>query len=157
MVVDEEACQVELLDTAGQDEFVALRDQWIRDGHGFLLIYSATSRATLDQIEKLHESICRVKESNRNAVLVIGNKADRTAEIEVRKELGASVAKKIDAEFLETSAKTGLNIEKAFVEVIRLVRALEAEKESGPGLGRTSTGKSTKQQSKKKKAKCLIQ
>jgi GTPase KRas protein len=39
VVIDDESCLLEILDTAGQEEFTALRDQWIRDCEGFVLIY----------------------------------------------------------------------------------------------------------------------
>jgi GTPase SAR1 family protein len=44
-------CQV--LDTAGQEEYTALRDQWIRDGEGFVLVYSIISRSTFERIPRV--------------------------------------------------------------------------------------------------------
>ena len=120
--MDGEPCLLEILDTAGQEEFVALRDQWIRDGHGFLLIYSVTSKSTFDQIEKFKEHITRAKESESTPMIIVGNKCDRTSEMEVSREQGQALAKKLATGFLETSAKTGVNIEKAFYEIVRRIR-----------------------------------
>ncbi|WVQ75887.1 hypothetical protein IAR50_005521 [Cryptococcus sp. DSM 104548] len=61
-VVDEQACLLEVLDTAGQEEYTALRDQWIRDGEGFLIVYSITSRSTFERIERIVERVLRVKD-----------------------------------------------------------------------------------------------
>ena len=54
---------LEVLDTAGQEEYTALRDQWIRDGEGFVLVYSISSRSSFSRIQKFHSQIQRVKES----------------------------------------------------------------------------------------------
>lgn len=50
IVVDQDTCFLEILDTAGQDEFDSMRDQYIRNGHGFLLVYSVTTRSSFDEI-----------------------------------------------------------------------------------------------------------
>ena len=50
VVIDQQSCMLEVLDTAGQEEYTALRDQWIRDGEGFVLVYSITSRSSLSLI-----------------------------------------------------------------------------------------------------------
>src|SRR3989338_4670372 len=63
-VVDEESCLVEVLDTAGQEEFSALRDQWIRDSDAFVLVYSITSRSTFEMIPMIKNQILRVKDSD---------------------------------------------------------------------------------------------
>ncbi|KAK6903584.1 hypothetical protein I203_107089 [Kwoniella mangroviensis CBS 8507] len=63
-VVDDQPCLLEVLDTAGQEEYTALRDQWIRDGEGFLIVYSITSRATFERIERIVERVLRVKDEN---------------------------------------------------------------------------------------------
>merc|ERR1711939_199521 len=65
--IDGQSCMLEVLDTAGQEEYTALRDQWIRDGEGFVLVYDISSRASFARIEKLHRQIQRVKESSQSA------------------------------------------------------------------------------------------
>jgi GTPase KRas protein len=54
-----------ILDTAGQEEFSALREQRIRDSEGFLLIYDVTSRASLDCLELMLAQIARTKSVRR--------------------------------------------------------------------------------------------
>ncbi|WVR04744.1 hypothetical protein IAU60_001755 [Kwoniella sp. DSM 27419] len=61
-VVDEQPCLLEVLDTAGQEEYTALRDQWIRDGEGFMVVYSITSRPTFERVERIVERVFRVKD-----------------------------------------------------------------------------------------------
>ncbi len=60
IVIDNRACLLDILDTAGQEEYTALRSQWIRTGQGFLVIYDITSRSTFEQVEVFRKDILRV-------------------------------------------------------------------------------------------------
>ena len=60
-MIDEETALLDILDTAGQDEFSSMQDQWMRDGKGFLLVYAITDRTAFDNIEVLREKILRTK------------------------------------------------------------------------------------------------
>ncbi|KAI9207500.1 small GTPase superfamily [Polychytrium aggregatum] len=122
-MIDNKACTLEILDTAGQEEYITLRDQWIRDGEGFLLVYSIASRRTFDHVEQARVQIERAKEDQKFSIVLVGNKADLVAEREVSKEEGKFMASRIGATFCETSAKTAINVEFAFHEVVRQIRA----------------------------------
>ncbi|KAG8914456.1 Ras GTPase ras2 [Tulasnella sp. 417] len=121
-MVDDRMCFIEVIDTAGQEEYATLRDQWIREGQGFVLVYSITSRASFDRLEVFRQSMVRVKGENCTFILV-GNKADRQSEREVLKEEGAQYARKFGCEFLETSARTAYNVDPLFSTLIRTLRA----------------------------------
>lgn len=149
VVIDSQSCMLEVLDTAGQEEYTALRDQWIRDGEGFVLVYSITSRASFTRIQKFYNQIQRVKESSsagspmgggylpsplaatsaimtagggQAPVMLVGNKSDRVTEREVSTQEGQALAKELGCEFVEASAKNCINVEKAFYDVVRLLR-----------------------------------
>ncbi|KAJ1564413.1 Ras GTPase ras2, partial [Cladochytrium tenue] len=123
VVIDDESCILEVLDTAGQEEYTALRDQWIRDGEGFLLVYSITSRSTFERIERFKEQLVRVKDTEAVPLMLVGNKCDKVGEREVSREEGVQMARRLRCDFLETSAKTCVNVEKAFYNVVRMIRA----------------------------------
>ncbi|KAJ3197228.1 Ras GTPase ras2 [Irineochytrium annulatum] len=112
--IDDETCILEVLDTAGQEEYTA--DQWIRDGEGFLLAYSITSRSTFERIERFKDQIERVKDTDGThgtlPIVLVGNKCDKVGEREVSREEGSYLARKLSCDFLETSAKTCVNVEK---------------------------------------------
>ena len=137
---------LEVLDTAGQEEYTALRDQWIRDGEGFVLVYSITSRSSFSRIQKFHNQIQRVKDSSNAGsptigsylngpmsptmgivngpapVMLVGNKSDRVTEREVSTQEGNALAKELGCEFVEASAKNCINVERAFYDVVRNLR-----------------------------------
>ncbi|WAR09403.1 RRAS2-like protein [Mya arenaria] len=61
-VIDGDVARLDILDTAGQEEFSAMREQYMRSGMGFLLVYSVTDRSSFDEIYKFHKQILRVKD-----------------------------------------------------------------------------------------------
>ncbi|CAO3674619.1 unnamed protein product [Umbelopsis ramanniana] len=125
VVIDDQACVLEVLDTAGQEEYTALRDQWIRDGEGFLVVYSITSRATFDRVQGFRDQIIRVKDADDEEVplMLVGNKCDKVTEREVSRDEGAAMARKMRCDFIETSAKTCVNVERSFYSVVKLIRS----------------------------------
>ncbi|KFX99014.1 hypothetical protein O988_04089 [Pseudogymnoascus sp. VKM F-3808] len=138
VVIDGQSCMLEVLDTAGQEEYTALRDQWIRDGEGFVLVYSISSRSSFTRIQRFHHQIQRVKEASPPSypgsfaapssppgavpIMLVGNKADRVTEREVSTQEGHALARELGCEFVEASAKNCINVEKAFYDVVRLLR-----------------------------------
>jgi GTPase KRas protein len=126
---------LEVLDTAGQEEYTMLRDQWIRDGEGFVLVYSVTKRSSFTRVSRFHNQVKRVKESQRSdpydggpvyvehpAIMLVGNNSERETEREVSTQEGHELARKLGCEFVEASAKNCINVEKAFYDVVRLLR-----------------------------------
>lgn len=65
-----------VLDTAGQEEFSAMREQYMRSGEGFLLVFAVTDHSSFDEIAKFHKQILRVKDRDEFPMLMVGNKAD---------------------------------------------------------------------------------
>jgi GTPase KRas protein len=155
-VIDNQACMLEVLDTAGQEEYTALRDQWIRDGEGFILVYSISSRASFTRIKRFHNQIQRVKESTANSpsypgspissanpmqvpIMLVGNKSDRIADREVSTQEGHALARELGCEFVEASAKNYINVDKAFYDVVRLLR--KQRQQAAQPLSPTGSGR----------------
>lgn len=53
---------ISVLDTAGQEEFSAMREQYMRKGDGFMLVYSVTDEQSFENIVNFHTQILRVKD-----------------------------------------------------------------------------------------------
>eukprot|EP01113_Clastostelium_recurvatum_P035404 TRINITY_DN4934_c0_g1_i4.p1 TRINITY_DN4934_c0_g1~~TRINITY_DN4934_c0_g1_i4.p1 ORF type:complete len:930 (-),score=159.59 TRINITY_DN4934_c0_g1_i4:32-2821(-) len=116
---DDNTCLLDILDTAGQEEYSAMRDQYMRTGDCFLIVYSITSRSSFEEATWMREHIMRVKDTDRISAVLVGNKNDLEAERQVTRQEGAALAKSWDVPFFETSAKTRVNIENAIFELIR--------------------------------------
>ena len=63
-----------MLDTAGQEEFSAMREQYMRSGKGFLLVYSVTDEHSFQEARKLYKQVLRVKDRTEYPVLLVANK-----------------------------------------------------------------------------------
>ena len=119
-------CTLQIVDTGGQDAIPELRHQWIRDGEGFLLVYSISCRESFSKIEELHRQILEVKgwidSQPAVPIAIVGNKIDRTTEREVGTRDGRGLARKLGIMLVEASAKNATNVEEAFYVVIRTLR-----------------------------------
>eukprot|EP01086_Lenisia_limosa_P004301 TRINITY_DN19455_c0_g1_i1.p1 TRINITY_DN19455_c0_g1~~TRINITY_DN19455_c0_g1_i1.p1 ORF type:complete len:182 (+),score=25.95 TRINITY_DN19455_c0_g1_i1:129-674(+) len=122
VVVDEKACVLVIVDTAGQEEFQALRDEHMGAGEGFVLVYSLTSRSSFDDAKSLRSRILRVTGKETVPIALIGNKFDLQDYREVPTNEGKALASSWSVPFLETSAKSRLNVDSAFYTVVREIR-----------------------------------
>lgn len=85
-VIDDEVALLDVLDTAGQEEYSAMREQYMRTGEGFLLVYSITSRQSFEEITTFQQQILRVKDKDYFPMVVVGNKCDLESEREVSRQ-----------------------------------------------------------------------
>lgn len=149
LIVDNKMCFVEVIDTAGQEEYATLRDQWVREGQGFILVYSIASRSTFERLEVFRQSMLKVKRQ-KPIFMLVGNKCDKTYEREVSREEGIALARSFGCEFMETSARTAYNVELLFTNLVRALRQTKRLESTGPG------GKQDKPLKDPKKPKCVV-
>jgi len=139
VVIDEKACVLDVLDTAGQEEYTALRSQWIRTGEGFVIVYDVTNRATFEVVEKFRNQILQDLDVSAAPMILVGNKCDLTENREVATMEGAELAKSWGSAFIETSARTRHNVDEVFFTLVRQIRnwnsASEKKDKKTPGGG----------------------
>jgi GTPase KRas protein len=128
--IDGEQTLLDVLDTAGQEEYSAMREQYMRTGEGFLLVYSINSRNSLEELSSFYEQILRVKDSEHVPVLIVGNKCDLEIERQVSYDEGKALANRFGCKFIETSAKQRINVEEAFYDLVRTIKAQQVQKDS---------------------------
>ncbi|KAI4165462.1 MAG: hypothetical protein LQ342_000872 [Letrouitia transgressa] len=131
-VIDEEVALLDVLDTAGQEEYSAMREQYMRTGEGFLLVYSITSRQSFEEILTFQQQILRVKDKDYFPIIIVGNKCDLDAERQVSKQEGQDLARQFGCAFIETSAKSRINVDNAFYDIVREIRRYNKEMSSYP-------------------------
>ncbi|XP_043262841.1 ras-related protein M-Ras [Colletes latitarsis] len=121
--VDKQWCILDVLDTAGQEEFSAMREQYMRKGDGFLLVYSVTDKQSYENIMNFYTQILRVKDRDVYPMLLVANKVDLVHLRKVTEEQGRELALRLCIPYIETSAKDPpLNVDAAFHEVVRIIR-----------------------------------
>lgn len=139
--VDGQQCMLEILDTAGTEQFTAMRDLYMKNGQGFVLVYSITAQSTFNDLQDLREQILRVKDKDDVPMVLVGNKMDLEAERVVGKEQGSNLARHFNCAFMETSAKAKIHVNDVFYDLVRQIN-----KKTGPG----------KDETKGPKRKCVI-
>jgi GTPase KRas protein len=129
VLIDGEWANLSILDTAGQEEYRALRDQHFRQSDGFIFVYSIIQRKTIDEVLDMHDQMLRVKDLPADTIptVLVGNKLDLDEDREIPTEVGIKVAKKLSSSvpFLECSAKTRENVDEMFAQMVRELRRLK--------------------------------
>lgn len=113
ITLDGAPIMVDILDTAGEEEYDARRDHYVRMAHGFLVIYSITSQSSFDEVQTFIEQILRAKDRDYFPMVIVGNKCDLELERQVETQAGENFARAREASFFETSAKFGINVDEA--------------------------------------------
>ncbi|MHA2288067.1 MAG: Rab family GTPase [Promethearchaeota archaeon] len=109
----------QIWDLGGQESFRSLRKLYLEGANGALVIYDCTQRSSF---EKLEDWISDFKNARGDEpLLLIGNKTDLTDSVKVKESEGVELAKQFGMEFTPTSAKTGSNVESAFMEIIKKI------------------------------------
>lgn len=118
VTVDGIKVKLQIWDTAGQERFRSVTHAYYRDAHALLLLYDVTNKTSFDNIRAWLGEI-REYAQDDVVIMLLGNKSDSGLERAVRREEGQRLAREYQVSFMETSAKTGLNVEAAFAHVAR--------------------------------------
>jgi len=128
--IDNEEAILDIFDTAGQEDFSAVRDQYMRTGDGFLCVYSITSQSSFEEAATLHTHIKRVKDTDFIPFVLIGNKADLESDREVSYERGQALGTSLKCPFMEASAKTKVNVVESFEELVRQIKKSQSDQKN---------------------------
>jgi len=117
--VDGRQVVLEILDTAGTEQFVAMRDLYMKAGQGFLLVFSITSQSSLYELASLRQEIIRMKDDEDIPMVIVGNKSDLEDQRAVARTKVFSISQQWGAPYYEASARTRTNVDEAFVDLCR--------------------------------------
>ncbi|CAF0925715.1 unnamed protein product [Adineta ricciae] len=121
--VDGQVCILDVLDTAGQEEFSALREQYMRKGDGFLIVYSVIDSNSCKNTRQFYNQILRVKDRKYYPMILVANKIDLVHLRKISEEEGRELAAELQIPYIETSAKVPpVSVEGAFHELVRAIR-----------------------------------
>mmetsp|Transcript_54130 Transcript_54130/g.86634 ORF Transcript_54130/g.86634 Transcript_54130/m.86634 type:complete len:195 (-) Transcript_54130:235-819(-) len=128
--VDGDPAYMDILDTAGQEEFSSMQDEFFRQGKGFVLVYSIISQESFEHCKTLVDKIRRAKDDPEAklplALVLAGNKCDLEPTRTVSKADGQKLAKDWNCPFFETSAKEKINNGVIFEQCVREIRKIDA-------------------------------
>jgi Ras family protein len=124
----------DIVDTAGQDEYSILNSKHAIGVHGFVLVYSVASRASLEICQIIYDKIVDYGFTNVPCVIV-GSKTDLPssgANRQVSFKDAQQVAESIKAKHIETSAKKNINVAKVFETCLQEIERLSPNHNAEP-------------------------
>ncbi|XP_076453600.1 ras-related protein Rab-37-like isoform X5 [Babylonia areolata] len=129
--VDGTKVKLQIWDTAGQERFRSITRAYYRDANALLLLYDVTNKASFDNIRAWLAEINEYAQEDV-VIMLLGNKCDSTSERVIRKEDGERLAREYGVAFMETSAKTGVNVDLAFMAVARDLKMKKTRRPNEP-------------------------
>jgi len=131
VVLDGKQCWLDITDTAGQEEFDTLQDQFIRAGEGFLLVFDVNNPDTFERVFDFYEKVKRVKgetEIKDIPIILVGNKCDLPIKLDMA--VVEDKARRHELTFRKTSAKEGTGVDDIFYSIARLIKKYRAKASS---------------------------
>ena len=137
MSIDGYNCLLEILDTAGQDDYQSMIETWINFGSGFLLVYSIDDMESFTEVKKKYDKLSAVKGKDIFSTILVGNKCDLGENLrKVPKKDAEDFANSKGIPFLEASALNKINVKESFVKVVHDLLGKTQEKQKAGVLGK---------------------
>jgi small GTP-binding protein len=139
VLVDDRPRMVEILDTAGTEQFTAMRDLYIKNTEGIILVFSLLSLSSLQDLDTIKQQIEQIHE-DPIPIILCANKCDVVDDIIINSDEYPDISAKYGGPIFETSAKNGTGIEEAFQSIMRNI----------------IENRQARPHAKKKKRRCII-
>ena len=130
---------------AGEEDYVRIKDNYYINGEGFFCVFSITERESFAAMNDHREHILRVKGTEKIPVILVGNKVDMESQREVSQQEAENLAQSWGIGYIETSAKTRVNVDEAYTKLLVEIIRSKQDSEQQP----------SKKKHKKKK-KCVL-
>ncbi|KAJ7957024.1 Ras-related protein [Quillaja saponaria] len=106
-------------DTAGQERFRTLTSSYYRGAQGIIMVYDVTRRETFTNLSEVWAKEIDLHSTNQDCIkMLVGNKVDKDSDRAVTKKEGINFAREYGCLFIECSAKTRVNVQQCFEELV---------------------------------------
>jgi len=153
--IDGKTVKLQIWDTAGQERFRTITSSYYRGAQGIILVYDCTDSESFTNVKQWMGEIDRYACENVNKLLV-GNKCDLTNERAVESATAKEFADSYDIPFIETSAKSGQNVESCFNQMATAIKNRMSSGNSGAASGGAVTIEKKGKDKKEKKGGCVV-
>ena len=114
-LLDNITVNLNIWDLAGQFEyFYKSRQMYLLGSQAVVLVYDVTREDTFKSIQRWYDEVIKLVDKNNVEFLLIGNKIDLEDQIKVLYNQGKELSKSFNMSFIQTSAKNGNNVDRAF-------------------------------------------
>lgn len=145
--LDAKTIKLQIWDTAGQERFRTITSSYYRGAHGIIVVYDTTDLESFNNVKQWLHEIDRYASENVNKLLV-GNKSDLTSKRAVSYDQAKEFADSLGIAFIETSAKSSTNVEKAFMTMASQIKErYKSQPAGGAGAGVSLHGQPVGQKS----------
>ena len=114
--VDSKTIDIQLLDTAGQEEYHSLAPIYYKDAHAAILVFSCTDQKSFERTQQWKKEL-NLSRGDDIKLFIVANKIDLSKDRVVTTEQGENYARSINCPYFEVSAKSGQGIETLFNQV----------------------------------------
>ena len=112
--------KAQIWDTAGQERYKAITSAYYKGAKGAFVVYDITRKESFENVSKWAEQLKSTADKNLT-IIIVGNKTDLEDQRQVTSEEGQNKANSLESAFIETSAASGSNLDKAFEMMINEV------------------------------------
>ena len=112
--------KAQIWDTAGQERYKAITSAYYKGAKGAFIVYDITRKESFENVTKWAEQLKSTADKNLT-IIIVGNKTDLEDQRQVTSEEGQNKANSLESAFIETSAASGSNLDKAFEMMINEV------------------------------------
>jgi len=144
VTVDNELVKLQIWDTAGQERFRTITSAYYRGANGVILVYDITNNETFSHVQDWLDEVHKAAGESVTK-LVVGNKADLINQRQVNENQASQYAQSVNASFIETSAKTAVNVDKSFLIIAKQLVKKSGNANSGGPSGIEEANSSGKQ------------
>lgn len=132
--VDNEVYNMEVVDTAGQEEFSSLIDSWVRPADGVIFVFDVSSRHTFEEVQNFYDRVVMCKDTSQVPMVLVGNKCDLPDDRrQVKPFEGHFLANGWGCPYIEASARERINDLDCFSEIVRQINRHEKQKPKKKG------------------------
>ena len=143
--LNEKKIKLNILDTAGQEKYLSVAKNFIRNGDGIIFTFDLTNEKSFKSIKNWLMTSEEVNQGFQK--ILVGNKFD-LSDKKVNKETAEKFCEKYQMKYFEVSAKNGTNVELIFREIAQFILANKPEREINGKNAKLSYKKNNSQNSK---------